>query len=273
MTKIEPGYLKSSLTGRRFPYRVVLPDAGADREKSRPVLYLLHGLFGSCDNFLELTRLTEYVAGKRLAVVLPEGGDGWYTDSASATEEKFESYLLDELMPAVENRYRFGGKREARAVAGLSMGGYGALKFACKRPDLFIFAGSMSGAFDAPSRTARRPGRDWETLGPSIEKAFGAEDGRTRRENDLFRLVADFPPDGAAELPFIYFDCGLGDAFLETNRKLRELLRKKGIPHLYRELPGGHDWDYWNRRTEFIIGLATERLNGKTTQGHDNTTR
>ena len=268
-----PGHFESSLTGRRFPYRVVVPEDGEGREKNWPVLYLLHGLFGSCDNFLELTRLTEYVAGKRLVVVLAEGGDGWYTDSATTLEDKFESSLLNELMPDVESRYGCGGSRSLRAVAGLSMGGYGALKFACKRPDLFIFAASMSGAFDAASRTAQNPGFDWENLGPSIQKAFGAANGRVRRENDLFRLAADFSPTGPPGPPFIYLDCGLDDGFLETNRELAALLRKKRIPHLYRELPGGHDWHYWDRQTAFIVDLATERLNSQSVEGKTSTTQ
>src|SRR5215203_4387970 len=122
---------------RKIPYRVILPDGCRDHERELPVLYLLHGLFGNCANWTELTGLAAYAEGKRIGIVMPDGGDGWYTDSATRSGDKYESYLLDEFLPYIEDRYGISKNRAGRAVAGLSMGGYGALKFALKRPDLF----------------------------------------------------------------------------------------------------------------------------------------
>src|ERR1041384_306569 len=173
---------------RDIPYRVVLPDNYSMR-RSYPVLYLLHGLFGSCNNWLELTSLTEYIADKELIVVLPDGGDGWYTDSATEELGRFQSYLIDELIPEIDAVYNTIEKRDGRAIFGLSMGGYGSVKFALKRPDLFAIAGSVSGALEAPALSATNPGHNWVELGPSITKAFGEENSAVRQENDLFRIV------------------------------------------------------------------------------------
>src|SRR6476661_5559111 len=122
---------------RELSFRVILPENYEASQENYPVLYLLHGLFGSFDNWLELTRIKDYLTDKKLIVVLPEGGNGWYSDSATIEKDKFESSFINELIPAVEASYRVFATQAKRAVAGLSMGGFGALKFALKRPDLF----------------------------------------------------------------------------------------------------------------------------------------
>jgi len=238
---------------RELPFRVVLPEDYAVSKAAHTVLYLLHGLFGSCDNWLELSGLKDYLANRKLIVVLPEGGDNWYTDSATVARNKFESSFLDEFIPAFETRYGVCGIREKRAIAGLSMGGFGAFKFALKRPDLFIFAGSMSGAFEAPGLTEENPGSDWETLGPSIREVFGVGNSPTRIENDLFRIIGEIAPEKRASLPQLYFDCGTNDGFLSVNRRLAIALKLKEIAFDYREIDGGHDWEYWDRQIRLIL--------------------
>lgn len=244
---------------RDIPYRVVLPDDYSMR-RNYPVLYLLHGLFGSCDNWLELTRLTDYVVGKELIIVLPEGGNGWYTDSATEELDKFESYFIHELVPEIDAVYNTIEERGARAIFGLSMGGYGALKFGLKRPDLFYFAGSVSGAFEAPALSETNPGNDWENLGPSVLRAFGDEGNPVRQENDLFRLVERISLSETNELPYFYIVCGTNDSFLEANKNFVELLRQKSIPVEYKETPGDHDWTYWDQEINEVLKIVDNRL-------------
>lgn len=262
VVKVVEEIFHSSLIGCEVPFRVILPENHEISAADCPVLYLLHGLFGSGRNWLELTRVTQYLAGKRMMVVLPDGGDNWYTDSATIAKNKFESFFVDEFMPAVEERRGGLRSRESRAVAGLSMGGYGALKFALKHPARFVFAGSMSGAFDAPQLTPANRGFDWENLGPSVSEAFGGEQSATRIENDLFEIVPAIHP--AARLPQIYFDCGTTDGFLAVNRRLAALLTEKGVAFEYREVAGGHDWDYWDRQTGAIIEKVDQIFNRRT---------
>src|SRR2546423_3390270 len=147
--RVETVNFASKLVGLPLPYHVVLPpdyDAATERATRYPVLYLLHGLAGSHDDWVSnRAHLAAHAAQYRIIIVTPEGHDGWYTDSATAPNEKYESYIMQELIPDVERRYRALTTREARAVAGLSMGGYGALKFGVKYPDKFSFVASMSG--------------------------------------------------------------------------------------------------------------------------------
>jgi putative tributyrin esterase len=244
---------------RDIPYRVVLPEDYSMR-RSYPVLYLLHGLFGTCNNWLELTGLTDYIADKELMVILPEAGDGWYTDSATEELDKFESCLIHELIPEIDAVYNTIEERTGRAIFGLSMGGYGALNFGLKRADLFVFAGSASGAFEAPRLSEARPGHNWTELGPSILKAFGAKNSLVRQENDLFQIVEKIEKDKMSALPHLYIVCGTDDGFLKANREFVALLREKSIPVEYRESPGGHDWDYWDDELKNVLEIVNDRL-------------
>lgn len=244
--------LNSRLMKRTMPYRVVLPSGyTADEDKRYPVIYLLHGLFGHFNNWTDKTAIEEFAKAYSFIIVTPEGGDGWYTDSASAASDKYESYIVQELIPEIDKKFRTVAQRKGRMIAGLSMGGYGALKFGLKYPDKFILVGSFSGALDAPLR-----GQDNKALRPSIVNVFGPDGNRTRNENDIFRMVREMPPAKVIMLPFIYLDCGTDDFLFQTNRDFVVLLLEKKIAHEFRQLPGGHTWPYWETQVQEFLELA-----------------
>jgi S-formylglutathione hydrolase FrmB len=265
--RVETIQFQSKLTGKTLPYSVVLPPGYEERrvkEQSRyPVLYLLHGLTGHYSNWIEKTRLKEYAAAYRIIIVTPEGNDGWYTDSATVPADKYETYILEELIPDVESRYRALNKREYRAIAGLSMGGYGALKFGVKHPDKFIFAASMSGAVDVATRMEDYLKVKWEALTVSVRQTYGAPDGTTRADNDLFKLVRGFPAERFASLPFLYLDCGTEDGLVAPNRELAAILLERKIPHEFRQLPGKHNWIYWDQQVQDVLKLAAQKMSSK----------
>jgi putative tributyrin esterase len=261
--RVEAVKFESKLVGRPLPYNVVLPplyDAPASRAVRYPVIYLLHGLGGGAGDWVSArAHLAAHAAAYRFIIVTPEGEDGWYTDSATVAANRFETYILEELIPDVERRYRALPMRDARAVAGLSMGGYGALKFGVKHPERFILAASLSGAFGAPSWDANDPGL-LAFVKPSIARTYGAMDSPTRAANDLFKLFSDLPPERFPALPFIYFDCGTEDFLIGSNRALSELLLRRKIPHEYRQLPGAHSWPYWDAQVQEVLKLAARKL-------------
>jgi S-formylglutathione hydrolase FrmB len=249
---------KSELIGKVLPYETLLPRDYFKSNKRYPVLYLLHGLFGHHDDWITRTNLAEYAAGYDLIIVTPEGNDSWYIDSATVASDKYESYILRDLIPDVDARYRTIKDRRARGVAGLSMGGYGALKYGLKHPDYFAFAGSMSGALDAANRNEEHPGFAWDVLRASITAAFGPPNSPARQANDLHQIARNLTAANVASLPFLYFDCGLEDGFLPTNRELAEILIAKKIPHQYRQLPGGHNWGYWDRQVREVLRVYAD---------------
>jgi putative tributyrin esterase len=251
--RVETIQLTSRLTGRAMPYDVVLPPGYGlvtSRGTRYPVLYLLHGWGGHHDSWIKNTNLKQYAAEHRLIIVTPEGENGWYTDGAGGANERFESYFLEELMPDVERRFRTITERRGRGLAGLSMGGYGALKFALKRPELFAFAASTSGALDAASRTDDA----------TIMQTFGEPGSATRTENDLPRLAREFPEERKGLLPFLYLDCGEKDLWFAANRDFAAILFERKLAYEYRQAPGDHVWPYWNKQLQEIMRAATEML-------------
>jgi S-formylglutathione hydrolase FrmB len=263
--RVETVQFESKLTGKLLPYNVLLPaDYRRPAAKARryPVLYLLHGLTGHYTNWVERTRLADYAAAHDLIVVMPEGNNGWYSDSATVAADKYESYFVEELLPDVERRFRTLGAREGRAVAGLSMGGYGALKFGVKHPELFSLAASTSGAVSAASWRGEDDLKTAPFIRQSLLQTFGAADHPAKVSNDLFKLVRELPTERLARLPYFYLDCGTEDSLglLAPNRALADLFVERKIPHEYRQLPGTHNWAYWDRQVREILQLTVERL-------------
>ena len=252
---------ESKLVGAPLPYNVILPPdykRDSSKHKRYPVVYLLHGLGGSANDWVSnRAHLADYAAQYPFIIVVPEGKDGWYTDG-SVPNEKFEGYFVEELIPDVDRRFRTVASREGRAVAGLSMGGYGSLKFGLKHPELFAFAASMSGALGAPSWTPEQPLPDF--VKPSITRVYGPAGSDVRRSNDIFRIVREMPPGALASLPYFYLDCGTEDFLISNSRDFSALLIEKKIAHEFRELPGTHSWPYWDRQVQEVLRLAVRKL-------------
>jgi len=257
---VETIQFKSELIGQVLPYNALLPVGYAESNKRYPVLYLLHGLFGRYDDWVTRTNLAQYATSYDVIIITPEGHDSWYTDSAGAATDKYESYFIRELIPDVDARFRTIKDRRARGVAGLSMGGYGALKYGLKHPEQFAFAASLSGALDPALRTDDTPGFAWDTLRPSINAVFGPRTSQTRITNDLHQIARGLSASQIGSLPYLYFDCGLEDGFLTTNRELADIFLSKKIPHQFRQLPGGHTWAYWDQQVREILRLYAQLM-------------
>jgi S-formylglutathione hydrolase FrmB len=258
---LETIQFQSRLINTTLPYNVILPrDYNTARTSRYPVLYLLHGLTGHYNDWITRTNIADYAAQYRLIVVMPEGNNSWYVDSATVPTDKYESYILQELIPDVQRRYRTIEARYGRAIAGLSMGGYGAFKFGLKYPDRFAFAGSVSGAFAVTNYTEKETGKGaaWETF----LKLFGPVGSETRQKNDLFELVQLITPGQVTSLPYFYFDCGTEDApvIFNSNHELDERMLQKKIPHEYRELPGNHSWGYWDSQVQEVLKIAAQKI-------------
>jgi S-formylglutathione hydrolase FrmB len=227
---------------------VVLPAGYHQSSRRYPVLYLLHGHDGGHRNWMERTNLLAYTAHLPLIVVLPDGGNSWYTNSAARPEEKFEDYVGKEIPAYVDQSFRTLTFREARYVAGLSMGGYGALKLAMKHPGRFSLAGSFSGALTAAGDTS-----SFRT----IVEAFGPAGSASRAENDLLALARNAKiPDGT----HFYFDTGSADFVLPSNRALAQVMAARPLVYEYHEVPGAHTWEFWNRRLPVFLALVEERI-------------
>lgn len=246
----------SQALGRQMKFRVVLPP-GYDRSARRyPVLYLLHGLMGSYIDWEAKTHLAEYVRGYQLIVVMPDAGDSWYVNSASVAADRFEDYVARDLVNAVDGRFRSIAARHGRAIAGLSMGGYGGLKFGLKTPDTFAFAAGFSAAMGMVAHLQDKPARP-SPIHEAMIAIYGPAGSRTRADNDLLALARKAEP---ARLPYFYLDCGTEDGLLAGNREFVAVLQERKIAYEYRELPGEHTWAYWDQRLPEMLRVLAAHM-------------
>lgn len=226
---------------------VVLPAGYETSERRYPVLYLLHGHDGGYRNWVDRTNLLAYTARLDLIVVLPDAGNSWYANSFSRPEERFEEYVGVQVPAFVDQHFRTLTYREARYVAGLSMGGFGALKLGLTYPGRFSLAGSFSGSTRAVI----------DTVFPTVRDAFGPPGSTGRAENDLLALAGR---SSVAGTPYLYVDCGSADPLLASNRAFVEVLGARGLAYEYHEVSGGHGWEYWDRRLPVFLRLVEERI-------------
>lgn len=246
----------ASLGGKQLPYRLMLPsDYATNSSRRYPVLYLLHGLYGNEDDWWTRSRLAEYAAKYHLIIVTPGVGDTWYANSASDPQARYEDVIIKDLIPYIDGHYRTVASRDGRAIAGLSMGGLGAVKFALRYPQMFSFAASFSGAFGVPLKASLGKKPSAKIL-RELHSIYGDEGSQTRRDNDVFALLNQPQPKGV-RYPYLYVSVGKSDPLpevSESNPRLNEALRAHKLKHEYYERPGTHDWHFWDSEVEFMLG-------------------
>ena len=197
-----------------------------------PVMFLLHGLSDDHSIWMRRTSIERYCDGLPLIVAMPDGGRGFYLDAVDGFA--YETALSRELPEVLRN---WLPTTDRWCVTGLSMGGYGAVRFALRRPELFVSAHSHSGAMGFGHSTVlpdRPESREFERLiGPSPAGS----------DYDLFALAERLAPE---ERPKLRLDCGTEDFLLEANRAFHRHLQALGFDHEYEEFPGTHEWSYWD---------------------------
>jgi putative tributyrin esterase len=254
--------LTSKLMNRDMPYRVVLPAGYQTKSAERyAVVYLLHGLTGHFNDWTDRAKIDRLASQHNFILVTPEGNDGWYTDSPNVADDKYESYIIKELIPEIDRGFRTIPDRAHRVIAGLSMGGYGAVKYGLKFPEMFSLAGSFSGAFGISEWSEKAGGN--KLIGKSVDAVFGPVNSEARKANDIFGMVRELTAAKLNTLPFFYLSCGTEDIMFKTNNEFVALLKEKNVPHDYRTRKGIHDWVFWGGEIIQFLDLADSRLNGK----------
>jgi S-formylglutathione hydrolase FrmB len=278
--------LWSQSLGARKTVIVYLPPSYS-REPARryPVAYYLHGLTGSEVDWTKSGHLDDVMdslvtaGGPEMIVVMPDGDDGWYTTwnslvtieacrrTAPAREraetycvpwQHYDDYIARDVVQFADRKYRTRADRQHRAIAGLSMGGYGAVALALEYPGLFAAAASHSGVlaplyagpvpFDGhPQWTKDEIALEqrWGRMWPLIEPAFGRDTAAWWSRDPGRRLEQLVAKQGKSAVPALFADCGTEDALADENRAFRWKAAQEGVPLAYHEWPGKHDWPYW----------------------------
>lgn len=214
-------------------------------ETTFPTLYLLHGMSDDETIWERRTSIERYATAKGIAVVMPTTELGWYTDMECGYQ-KYYTFVAKELPAVCRGFFRgMSDKREDTWIAGLSMGGYGALKIALNESETFGKAAGLSGAYDI----CKYP----ET--PYWQSIFGEGDVRVKHtiRTAIEKLIAENRPK-----PDLYICCGTEDGLLSASRDTKALLEENGFDVTYSESSGCHSWEFWDREIQPILKWMTE---------------
>ncbi|PSR54765.1 esterase [Adhaeribacter arboris] len=240
--KVDTLEINSVAMNTKLHAGIVVPESYKKQKKTiYPVLYLLHGYSGDFRDWLtkvpDKTVLTNLADQYQMIIVTPDGGfSSWYLDSPLDKTSQYETFITEELVQEVQNKYRTLTSREGRFISGLSMGGHGALYLSARHPDLYLAAASMSGALDIASIQGGDLMKSMESLlGPKTQNY----------EKFVQNSVVNMVPQLKASPVKILFDCGVDDFLIESNRELHRRLVIEKVPHEYIERPGAHTWPYW----------------------------
>jgi len=240
MAVTEVHLAKGGALERMVSFTAILPEG---KPGPFPVLYLLHGGGDDHTAWVRRSSIERHADKYPMIIVMPNGEMGWYTDSKAIPHSKFETFIAKDLVSFVDNTFATVPTRAGRAIAGLSMGGYGTLKLAIKHPDVYCAAYAMS----ASTTVSNRDGESsWD-----VEYRLKLGDRPVGGPEDIFYL---YEHADRSTIPALTFNCGVDDFLLEDNRRLHNALTEMKFPHSYTEYAGAHTWDYWD--THIQDGLA-----------------
>lgn len=256
--KVDSLEVPSASMNKSYKAAVVLPDSyvNSKNKAAYPVLYLLHGASGHFRNWLTSTpdkMLVKNLADQyNLIIVMPEGEVyGWYLDSPVNPESKFETHIINEVIPKVDATYRTIANKNGRVISGLSMGGHGAMYLSTRHPELFCAAGTMSGAMDMNWSKFRISESYYQSLRDRFQKLLGTPDPNSEivAKHSVVNMVEAIKKNGLA----IVIDCGVDDFLIDVNRELHQRLLYNQVSHDYIERPGEHTWEYWQNSLPYHV--------------------
>jgi enterochelin esterase-like enzyme len=280
----------SPAVGRSMKFDVILPPAYEDSQQDYPVLYLLHGYMQNYTVWGRNLAAAWYARqADELILVMPDAGNSWYINYArsdAGQSNNWEDHIIIDVISHVDDNFRSVARREGRAIAGLSMGGFGALALGLRHPDKFISLGSSSGALSHARDIARAlrsglereqapvPGSDdggFQQADAFVAGIIAIDGFSTQQERtptgidflqpeqaeayDPFQVIYDVP---RSQMPHIYLDAGTGDSLIAPARELMSLLLINNVPFQYRQAEGGHTADYWRRAIGPMLNSQNE---------------
>ena len=253
MALLQVSYLSKALF-RTVPLYVILPSDKIDyrtfdyangKTKKYKTLYLLHGLLGDCSDWVNGTRIRRWAEEKNLAVVMPSGDNAFYIDYPK-TKNNYSDFIGRELVEVTRNMFPLSDKREDTYIAGLSMGGYGALRNGIVYSDTFSHVAGFSSAahiFDGKEHVARL--MDESAIFGDIKKAAKTDHNMTVAFDNL---ITENRP-----VPKFYISCGTEDGLYEANVEFKDFLIRKGADVTWDEEKRGHDWDFWDSQIKKVL--------------------
>jgi len=258
--------LQSAILGKEVQFSLYLPDGYDRTNRIYPVLYLLHG-YGDDETGWTQFGEVQFIADKAITngeatpmiIAMPDGGVTWYLNTYDG-KVKYEDFFIKEFIPFMDKNYRTRSSKQYRAIAGLSMGGYGSLLQAVKHPDLFSSCGALSSGVFTDEEIITASEDRWGNL---LGDLYGKKEltGKNRltahyQDNSIINLVSKGNTDVLKTVRF-YLDCGDKDFLIKGNMSLHAAMIDKKVPHEFRVREGVHSWTYWRTALPEVLKFVS----------------
>lgn len=206
-------------------------------------LYLLHGIFGNYTDWVSGTRIQKWAEDQNLAVIMPSGDNKFYVDN-ELSGEYYSKFIGEELVDVTRRMFNLSHKKEDTFIAGLSMGGYGAMTNGLKYANTFGYVAALSAAFILEAFANTKEGDKSSILSRNeLISVFGDLDKLVGSDKDYKVHAKNLKKD---DRPHIYIACGTEDHLIKANREFRDYLLDLEFDVKYEEGPGDHDWIFWD---------------------------
>ena len=187
-----------------------------------------------------------------MIIVMPDAWDTWYVNQYDG-KVPYEDMFFEELIPYMEKTYRVRSNQESRAIAGLSMGGYGSFLYSLHHPDMFCACAPLSAAVFDDSVMDTRKAKSHKDL---FNRLFGPGDEHWHK-NSVEKILSDWDENKLPNIRY-YIDCGDKDGLLEGNFQVHQIMRQKNIKHEFRVRSGGHSWTYWRTALPEVLKFVSQ---------------
>jgi S-formylglutathione hydrolase FrmB len=264
--------VKSATLGKDVEYSIYLP---ADYDKSNrryPVLYLLHGYTDDETGWTQFgeaqiigDKVIQSGEAAPMIIVMPDAGVSWYINSYDG-KSNYEDFFIKEFIPHIDATYRKRTTKQYRAIAGLSMGGYGTLIMATKHPDMFAAAAPLSSGVFTDDEIINAEERTWNVV---LGELYGKKDltGKNRltdhyNKNSILKIIETGSAEELKKVRY-FIDCGDKDFLIKGNMALHAAMIDKKIPHEFRVREGVHNWTYWRTALPEVLKFVSESFHQK----------
>jgi putative tributyrin esterase len=261
-TNVKIVHFPSATLGDERTMLVMLPVDYDAAVRRYPVLYLLHGADADITDWARGTNLSEYASHHQLIIVTPDASRSWYVNSVANPKAHYDDYIMKDVIGYIDKNFRTIPEPFARAIAGVSMGGYGAVLLGLEHRDQFAAIGSFSGALSAahvPPPLPKNATEEEKKERQEYTDLVGAPGSKEQKARDPFELIQNIPVE---EIPMLFIVCGGQDGNIESTHAFLIELSKRRIPYEYREIsPRAHEWRVWNEEIPVFLDML-DRLNG-----------
>lgn len=258
--------IQSRILGQPVRYSIYLPDGYENGNRRYPVLYLLHGYSDNETGWTQygevehtISKSIESGDATKMIIVMADAKVTWYMNDY-AGKTKFEDFYIKEFIPFIDSSYRTRASKQFRAIAGLSMGGYGSLLYATKYPELFAACAPLSAAVWTDEEFINMEQKSYSTyFGDLLGRDLKGKErvGPHFRKNSILDIIGNTDPEKLKSVRY-YIDCGDDDFLIKGNMALHALMIDKKIPHEFRVRDGGHTWNYWRTALPEVFKFVTQ---------------